>query len=193
MNAPLDLRLTKAEFYRWLERQEARYELERGRPVMMAYVSRAHWIVTQRIWLLLASNMDLTRYNVGPTDLSVEVLEDVRFPDLVVEPVGGDLKGYAANDPVLLVEVLSPSSVGRDMTIKPKAYGSLSSLEVYLVASQDEPIVWLWQRPAGTGGERAPFPEQPVEIAGRDQAVRLDHFGIELPLAEIYQGIGTIP
>lgn len=193
MNASLDIRLTKAEFYRWLEGQDRRYELVGGRPVMMTNVSRAHWYVTQRLLTFFIDQIDRTRIVAGPTDLAVEIEDDVRFPDLLIEAAGGGLEGYGTASPLLLVEVLSPSSVGRDMTIKRKEYGTLASLEIYLVASQDEPIVWLWQRPDSAEGARAPFPVMPEEIAGRDQLIKLRHFGLELPLAGIYAGIGSMP
>lgn len=52
------------------------------------------------------------------------------------------------------------------MTIKRKEYATLHTLEIHLVASQDEPIVWLWERPANADGTRAAFPETPVEMSG---------------------------
>ena len=85
------------------------------------------------------------------------------------------------------MEVLSPSSVGTDMVEKLAEYTSLASLEAYIVASQDEPICWVWQR----SGEDRSFPKTPEEIAGRDKAIMIAALGISLPLSEIYRGIGT--
>ena len=87
--------------------------------------------------------------------------------------------------PNLVVEVLSPSSVSRDMTEKLAEYTSLTALDAYIVASQEEPIVWLWQRL----GEDRLFPAQPVEIRGRDKAIDLEALKISLPLAELYRPV----
>jgi hypothetical protein len=52
---------------------------------------------------------------------------------------------------------------------------SLASLE----ASQDEPRVWVWQRPQA-GSER-PFPKVPEEFHGRNQSDHVLALGISLP------------
>ena len=85
---------------------------------------------------------------------------------------------------------ISPSSVARDLNVKVAEYLSLPSLEAYIVASQDEPIVWIWQR--STEGARD-FPKQPVEINGRDQAIALSFFGFSIAMEPLYRGIGTAP
>lgn len=101
--------------------------------------------------------------------------------------------GRRAEAPVLLIEVLSPTVTGIDLTEKPAEYTSFNSLEVYIVASQDEPICWVWQRSGSKAGDSAPpraFPPRPAELAGRDQALEIPALGISLPLAEIYRRIG---
>ena len=87
-------------------------------------------------------------------------------------------------------DLLSPSSVARDLNVKVAEYLSLPSLEAYIVASQDEPIVWIWQR--STEGARD-FPKQPVEINGRDQAIALSFSGFGIAMEPLYRGIGTAP
>ena len=191
MNAPLDLKLDPATFLHWVQGREGRYELEGGRVVQqMTGGSRNHWVIVGRLTFELAAQLDRAAWNVGPADLAVEVGTTVRFPDVLVERAGGDGKALESSEPVLLVEVLSPSSVARDLNIKVAEYLSLPSLEAYIVASQDEPIVWIWQR--GTDGTRD-FPKQPVEINGRDQAIDLRFFGFAIAMQSLYRGIGTAP
>ena len=91
----------------------------------------------------------------------------------------------ASTRPLLVVEVLSPSSVARDMNLKLAEYTSLPSLQCYIVASQDEAIVWVWQRDEDTGT----FPALPQEISGLDGRIDVRGLGIDPPLAEIYRGI----
>lgn len=89
--------------------------------------------------------------------------------------------------PVLIVEVLSPSSTGTDLTAKLAEYTSLPSLQAYIVASQDEPIVWVWQRDAATGA----FPDKPQEVSGREAAIGVAALELSLPMADLYRGIKT--
>ena len=112
----------------------------------------------------------------------------MRFPDALMESAGGDLMARQCEIPVLLFEVLSPSSVDTDMMEKPDEYMSFDTLEAYVVASQDAAICWIWQRDVATGR----FPEKPVKVAGRDQSLDFAARGIALPLAEIYRNIPTI-
>ena len=191
MNAPLDLKLDPATFLQWVQGREGRYELERGRVVQqMTGGSRNHSIIAGRFVKALTIAMDDAVWNILSGDLAVTLGNTTRFPDVLVERAGGDGKALETSEPVLLVEVLSPSSVARDLNVKVAEYLSLPSLEAYIVASQDEPIVWIWQR--STEGARD-FPKQPVEINGRDQAIALSFFGFGIAMEPLYRGIGTAP
>lgn len=187
MNAPLGLKLDKRAFLQWMQKQERRYELKDGEVIMQAGVSRRHFTLVGRFVVAFTNRLDLDVWNVGPTDFAVEIGPDIRYPDVLVESVDPDGAALSTDAPVVLVEVLSPSSVGTDMVEKLAEYTSLASLEAYIVASQDEPICWVWQR----SGEDRSFPKTPEEIAGRDKAIMIAALGISLPLSEIYRGIGT--
>ena len=191
MNATVDLKLDPATFLQWVQGREGRYELERGRVVQqMTGGSRNHSIIAGRFVKALTIAMDDAVWNILSGDLAVTLGNTTRFPDVLVERAGGDGKALETSEPVLLVEVLSPSSVARDLNVKVAEYLSLPSLEAYIVASQDEPIVWIWQR--STEGARD-FPKQPVEINGRDQAIALSFFGFSIAMEPLYRGIGTAP
>jgi hypothetical protein len=61
-------------------------------------------------------------------------------------------------------------------------------VQTYLICSQDEPRAWIWQR--RTDGT---WPERPVELEGREGAIVLAEFGIELSMASIFQDIPDPP
>jgi Uma2 family endonuclease len=188
MNAPFDLRLEKAAFDRWLLEQDRKYEWKEGRVVQMTNVTRAHARIVRNIVRALELRLDAGAWSVVTSDFGVEGGSFVRFPDVLVEPEkAGSYEVRRSGDPILLFEVLSPSSVDVDMIEKPVEYGSILSLEAYVVVSQDMALCWVWQREAGTGA----LPAKPVRVEGRDQAVTLQARGIELPLAEIYRNIPT--
>ncbi len=73
-----------------------------------------------------------------------------------------------------------------DLHIKAAEYMSLPSLETYIVAAQDEPRLWVWNRGTDQGRN---WPKIPIEVVGKDKAVPVAAFGIELPMAEIYAAI----
>jgi len=184
---PSDGYVDKATFCRWIERQERKYEWKEGRIVQMTNVTRAHGKIVTNFIMTLGSRLDQDQWSVMAVDFGVETDDAIRYPDIVVEPeILDDPKGRRAESPIILVEVLSPSSGARDFVEKRDEYQTFPTLEAYIIASQDEAICWLWERrPDGT------FPACPEEVAGREVSIELTARAIALPLAEIYRGIPT--
>lgn len=186
MNAPLDLRMDKKTFLRWVQSQEGRYELIGGRVVMQHSPSRRHGYIARNIDDALRQRLDGKQWSVLRGDISVEYGEETRVPDVLVEPAGLPEDLNVTDQPVLLAEVLSPSSMQADFHAKPNLYFQIPSLEIYIVASQDRAYLWVWQR--SKEGTRA-FPDLAVEFDSLEAAVDLTHFGITLPVAEVYRGV----
>ena len=183
--APFGARLDKAAFFAWAQAQDGgRFELKDGHIVMHAGSTTEHWTTVQGLTRALWSKLDPDHWAVGSTDLAVEIGDDIRYPDVLVLRSTDLKRGLSIDRPVLLAEVPSPSSVSRDMHLKLAEYTSLPSLQAYIVASQEQPRVWLWQRDEDTGV----FPAQPVEVTGITGEIALPALGITLPLAEVYRG-----
>jgi Uma2 family endonuclease len=183
MNVQLPGHIDKPTFLAWVQGREGRYELVQGRVVMMTGASREHGKIVSNLVALLRSQIDLGQWDViaefgldaGPNTL--------RYPDVVVDRPSGRRGDYTATAPALLIEILSPSSRANDLRDKPIEYLQLTSLQAYLVLSQDEAAAWLWKRV-----DRA-FPPIPVEIFGLDKVIRIDAPCLELPLEAIYAGV----
>jgi Uma2 family endonuclease len=131
----------------------------------------------------LSTHLDLQRWEVfrefgldaGP--------ETLRYPDIVVDRAGGENKEYTANQPVLVVEVLSPSTTAIDLGEKAREYRQIPSVLAYLVLSQDEPKAWVWIRQADG------FAAEPEIVAKPEATIRVDALHIEFPLSAAYAGI----
>ncbi len=188
MHVPWDLQLDKADFDRWLDRQEKKHEWKEGRVVQMSNASKAHARIAANLVRALSVKLDLDRWSVTATDLGVEDEDSRRFPDGIAEPMDDDDKGRRSRQPELLVEVLSPSSVATDFREKPEDYMRCQRLQAYCVGSQDAALCWIWQRELATGG----LPTRTIEMAGRGRSIQLSALAIDLPLAEIYRGINTV-
>jgi Uma2 family endonuclease len=185
MNIRPDLRMDKAAFIAWMQANEGRYELAGGLVVMMPGASRAHGMLVMNVASLLRDQLDRAEWVViaqfgldaGP--------ETLRYPDIVVDRAGGGAKDYTATAPVLLVEVLSPSTAATDLGDKAAEYLQLPRLVAYIVLSQDEPKAWVWARATGE------FAPGPAVIAGTEAIIRIAALQLKLPLVEIYAGIKT--
>jgi Uma2 family endonuclease len=184
--ASYSARMSKAEFFAWLQAKEGgRYELKNGDIVVHAGSRHQHARLSSRFLTSIARQLDMVKWLAVMADFAVEIGDDIRYPDVLVARAGSDPSALSTNAPGLIVEVLSPSSTARDMIHKLAEYASLPSLQAYIVASQDEAIVWVWHRDQDT---RA-FPAQPVEIAGPDGVITVTALGVTLPLAEVYRGL----
>lgn len=185
--APFGAKLDKAAFFAWLKTREGgRFELKDGSIVMHAGSTRRHAQISVSFASHLRAHLPPVDYAVTVADFAVEIGADIRYPDVLVEPAGNSAPdAMSTTSPVLVVEVLSPSSAGRDLNIKLAEYASLPSLQCYIVASQDEAMVWVWQRDADTHE----FPSVGVELAGARAAIEIRALDIALSLGDIYRGI----
>jgi Uma2 family endonuclease len=104
----------------------------------------------------------------------------MRRPDIGISC--GRENGRFITRPVVVVEVLFEETELLDRTDKRREYQSLPSLAHYVLVSQDTPRVEVYSRQGG----KWLF----TEIEGLDATLPLDLPGIELPLAEIYAGLG---
>jgi Uma2 family endonuclease len=186
MNAHHDLRMDKAAFLRWVQTQEGRYELVGGRVVMQDTGTLDHSDVVMAVYDVLRPRLSRNDWKISVGQFSVEIGEEVRVADVLVAPAGIARKAVSTDNAVLLVEVLSPSTKGTDFEAKRRLYFSLSSLEIYIVASQDEPRLWVWQR--SRDAARA-FPGAPIEFGDRTTPIHLTHFEVAFSMDEIYQHI----
>lgn len=177
-------------FLEWSSRQPRgrKYELSRGQVFeIMINVTWAHALVCWNLLAEFAHKLDRTRFAAVSSDFYVRTPVGFRGPDVLVAPLLTNLKALATDSPILLVEVLSPSSVGIVFTEKVEEYTAIPSLDAYLICSQDLPMSWLFARESGI------WPKKPQEIKGRDKTLPLQALGIELQMAAIFRGIPDPP
>jgi Uma2 family endonuclease len=185
MNILSHARMSKAAFWARLEGIEERCELVGGRIVMMVRISRNHGIIAGNLFAALRGRLDRQAWQVI-AEFGLDTGPDtVRYPDIVVDRIGGGGKDYTATAPMVLAEILSPSTAAIDLGDKAAEYLRLPSLRAYLVLSQDEPKAWAWLRADG------PLAPGPALFNGTDAVIPIAALQIELPLAEIYAGIAS--
>ena len=177
-------RLSREEFRRWAEGQTGRYERMGGEPVAMSPEKVQHVRIKTRIWAALdraitTAGLDCEALGDGVT---IEVDEDTDYePDAVVNcgpPAPPD--ATAATNPVIVVEVLSPTTRAVDTSDKLADYFRVASIQHYLIVSARRREIIHHQR-AG---------EAIVSRIVNLGSIGLDPPGIAIDLAEIYAGLG---
>jgi Uma2 family endonuclease len=136
MNVQLPVHIDKPAFLDWVQGREGHFELAEGRAVMVSASSRAHALIVTNLVVALHGQLDPQRWTVI-ADFGLDAgPETLRYPDVVVDRAGGDDGDYVATAPVLLAEVLSPSTAEVDLGDKAAEYLRLPSLLAYLVFAQ---------------------------------------------------------
>jgi Uma2 family endonuclease len=147
-------RMTVPEFLAWAETQEGRYELINGQPIAMAPELSEH--VQAKLWAANALGAAIQRAGVAAgafiAGLTVAVNESTAYvPDALVncgEPVARD--SMTAPNPVVVVEVLSPSTRGIDTTVKLADYFRVPSLRHYVIVDLGRQHVVHYRKQDGT-------------------------------------------
>ena len=146
MPDPAQKRMTSDEFIAWAMQQDARYELVAGEVVAMAPERSTHALTKFRIARRLADAVEAASLpcQVYPDGMVVEIDDHITYePDALVRcgvPLPGD--ALKVHDPIIVVEVLSPSSRARDAGAKLADYFRLPSVRHYLIVrTEDRTII----------------------------------------------------
>jgi Uma2 family endonuclease len=146
MEQPRQSGFTADEFIAWaLEQPAGRFELDNGTVVAMAPERASHATAKGNAFVALRNAISARGLacQAFPDGMSVRIDDrSVYEPDALVR-CGPRLPGDAieANDPVVLVEVVSPSSRGVDRGAKLASYFSLPSLRHYLIVDTEKRVV----------------------------------------------------
>jgi Uma2 family endonuclease len=181
MTALPQTRMTAEEFLAWSQGQPGRYELADGEVIAQAAERVAHAEMKGNLYVALrdAIRRKGLRCRALPDGVAVRVSQSTVFePDAQVY-CGPELSGDALLvEPLIVVEVVSPSTGRNDLTGKLEGYFRLPSIEHYLIVYPDKPLIIHHARSDG---------ETILTRIIRDGAVTLDPPGLEFAMAEIYE------
>jgi len=176
-------------FLRWSSGDDRRHELIDGRILPMAPPSQAHGALVAR--LAQAVGEALRRKppcRIG-TEVGLRVVGsdyDYYAADLAVTCAPHRLGQQDIPEPILIVEVLSPSTELHDRKIKLPDYRRLASVEEIALVDSETAYVEVHRR---LDGERW----LTELVTGLNGALRLASVGMELPLAALYEGLELAP
>ncbi len=181
MNLASPKPMTLAEFLAWEERQPLRYEFDGIGPVAMTGGTFAHAVIQRNLALAIGARLRGKPCQFLGSDLKIQVGDGhIRYPDgmVVCSPV--DRTATVVSDPVVVFEVLSPSTAAKDRIVKAREYQATPSIRHYVMLEQDSVGATVYARAGDLWTH---------EILIADSALALPEIGVELPLAELYEGI----
>ncbi len=181
---------TPDEYRAMEETATERHEYFNGEIITMAGGSEIHSAIASNILIYLGFSLRDTAFRFYGSDLRIWIPEfnHGTYADVLVingEPeFNGDRTDEILN-PLLVIEVLSPTTEGYDRGDKFRKYRSISSFCEYLLVSQSEPYIdhYYQQDNQNNNCWQLQIYEQ------IDKSVFLHSLNVELPLNEIYRRI----
>ena len=168
-----------AAFLAWAGRQPERWELVDGVARMMTGGSLNHSRIAGNAYFALRSRLGHGRCEAFGSDAAVILgPRRVAFPDVSVSCEAET--GTSVAQPVVIIEVLSPSTEAYDLGHKAAAYRRLPSLRHLVLAHQDRVAVQHFHREA----ENQEF--SLTELNQVDGRLILTAIDIEITLLDLY-------
>jgi Uma2 family endonuclease len=176
--------MTVAEFLAWNAPGGGHWQLVDGEPSPMSPPSRTHGAIQSQLGYLIAGHLNvpgnpcsvITTPGIVPR---VRANENFRIPDLAVTCTRYETEEYDVSNPVLIVEILSPSNRAETWQ-NIWSFTTIPSLREILILSSTDIRAELLRRESDGN-----WPTTPTVVADGDLV--LDSIGLTVGLGEIYR------
>ena len=143
--------LMPEEYLTWERKQPFKNEYYNGQIIAMSGASRSHNRITVDITIQLGNQLMDSECEVFASEMRVRTnpIASYFYPDLIVvcgEPRFEDDTFDTLLNPILVIEVLSPSTAAFDRGEKFEHYKQLASLQEYILISQNRVRVEHYRR-----------------------------------------------
>jgi Uma2 family endonuclease len=180
MSTALRQPMTVQAFLDWEEQQSSRYEFDGVHICAMTGGPADHSRVQRNLIAALVSALRGKPCEAFGSELKLLAAGSVRYPDtfVVCTPVQG--KATLVTNPVVVFEIISPSTSGVDRIIKNQEYRDTPSIQRYVILEQDRQAATVFSRDHGDWAGHL--------VAG-ETALAMPEIGISVALAELYAGV----
>ena len=176
---------TWEEYLEWEARPPLRYELVGGQVRAMGGGTAEHDSIGNNLRGELRARLRGKPCRPHGPDLKVRAGKDGRYPDALID-CGPRVPGALhAQEPTVVFEVLSRSTVWIDQTLKLQDYDAEPGIRYYVLISQDEPRALVYRRDEGGRlGIRSA-----VVLQGLGAAIEIPELDLAVPFSAIYEGL----
>ena len=180
MSAAVQQRMSLDEFLAWERGQELRWEFDGFAPVAMNGGTVGHSQIATNIVEALGRRLRGSPCRVFRGDIKVIVNGRVRYPDAVVTCTPVAATSDIVPEPVVVFEVLSPSTAGVDRVRKNFEYSATPSIRHYVMLEQSAMAATIFSRDGS---------DWVGHLRHGDVDLALPALGLTLPLREAYEGV----
>jgi Uma2 family endonuclease len=179
--------LAEEEYLRLEAQSPIKHEYVSGEMFAMTGGTLRHNTIAGNVLVALRGHLRDTPCRVFINDVRLRVAKTnaYYYPDLLVTCARGgqpvDLSAVTVDDPVLVIEVLSPNTEATDRREKLLAYRMLASLSEYVLISQDEARIEIHRRRGDIGWEK-------IEYSGLER-VEFASVDLQIGMRDVYEGV----
>lgn len=176
--------MTVAEFHRWEAEQpgDERYELFHGEIVRMQSERVRHTVVKANVYRALQDAVRAAKLPcfVFTDGVTVDITDEVSYrPDAAIQcGVSIDLDATTIEEPMVIVEVTSPSTAKTDATVKMADYFTRPSVAHVLIIDPENKRILKHTRTDAT--------KLSVEVLSVDDHLTLEHPGLQIQVADFF-------
>jgi Uma2 family endonuclease len=172
--------MTLEEFLAWEERQAQRYEFDGTQPVPMNRRTDVQETIVGNIWSALQQPLRGTPFRVFGTNLKVELIGRIRYPDVFVISSPLAPRQTVVTDPVVVFAVLREGGGHTDWSVKLRECQATPSVQRYVMLGQERmAAITLGRSEAGWTTDRLL----------RGDTLAMPEIGAAVPLTELYDGV----
>lgn len=176
--------LTTHEFLEWDSGDDHRYELINGVPVAMAAPSAAHQILAVNFGYYLKDTLRNRSPCNARSEAPIEVLNrnDCHVADIAVTCAPHKPGQRLTPEPLVIIEILSPSTENRDRKVKVPDYRAIPSVQEIVLVDQQELYCEVHRR--------LPDGRWLTDLLRQaDARLRLESIDFDQPLSALYADI----
>jgi Uma2 family endonuclease len=170
--------MTLEEFLAWEDRQALRYEFDGFAPKAMNGGTWAHSTIQSNLVTALGTRLRGKPCRPHGSHLKIEVAGRIRYPDAFVVCTPVSNMARVAPDPVVVFEIISPSSEHEDFVVKHAEYRATPSIQRYVVLEQNRIGALAFLRKGDDWVSEI--------FDGPDAVIGLPEIGISIPMSELY-------
>ncbi len=175
--------MTREQFLDWVQTREGRWEFDGFDPVSMTGGTVNHNRICQNLWFALRRRLRGGPCQVLGPDAGVATSHDaVRFPDAVVTCVAEPGSAQLLSAPLLVFEVISPTSSRLDRIVKLREYAAVPSIRRYVIVESSSAALTVHARAQGDA------PWTTTALTG-EEVLPLPEIGLEVPVAEFFEAV----
>ncbi len=183
MNVGLTIPWTIDRFLLWAEAQDGRYEFDGRQPVPMVGGTAGHSRITLNIHLALETRLTNGAYSSFGPDLAIQTVENrIRFPDVFIVSDGLTGAERIAPRPLVVFEVISPSTEMTDRVEKVEEYALVSSILRYVIVESRFAGLHVYHRQHG----REAWSHYELNFEG---TLDMPEVSVSIPVRELYKKI----